>query len=312
MHLENQLKQLKQEKNSLKKQLETLQIKKEEILVELGKYNVDRTAKENQKRNSEGSQRIFRNSSPEARSVSTTGNDKPIPKDDILGYISDSPINGNRSRNVFLNSHTTHESDDHPVNKSVAYTASPSTSEQFVMGAALQGSDQRAEKEEMVKKGKVRGGRRQESTGEIPALPNGSEKREKVSGGERIDQTGKFKVASLLVTTTGEERNEKGSTQQIYEDLSFSVQQDYSNGRECISLSNVPPTSVATMLYNNYKLLLLSLGQRFLFSDVVKLKEWVTKKFSIENAQNGTDVLFQLDMKGIINASNLSPLRDFF
>jgi hypothetical protein len=229
----------------------------------------------------------------------------------MLGYISDSPINGNRSRNVFLNSHTTHESDDHPVNKSVAYTASPSTSEQFVMGAALQGSDQRAEKEEMVKKGKVRGGRRQESTGEIPAIPNGSEKREKVSGGERIDQTGKVKVASLLVTTTGEERNEKGSTQQIYEDLSFSVQQVYSNGREYISLSNVPPTSVATMLYNNYKLLLLSLGQRFLFSDVVKLKEWVTKKFSIENPQNGTDVLFQLDMKGIINASNLSPLRDF-
>ena len=250
--------------------METLQIKKEDILVELGKINVDRTAKKNQKQNSERSQRIFRNSSPEARSVSTTGNDKPIPKDDMLGYISDSPLNGNRSRNVFLNSHTTHESDDHPVNTSIAYTASPSTSEQFDMGAALQGCDQRAEKEEMVKKGKVRGGRRQESTGEIPAIQNGSENREKVSGGERIDQTGKVKVASFLVTTSGEERNEKGSTQQIYEGLSFSVQQDYSNESEYISLSNVPPTSVAAMLYNNYKLLLLSLGQRFLFSDVVE------------------------------------------
>jgi hypothetical protein len=220
MHLENQLKQLKQGKNSLKKQLETLQIKKEEILVELGK--------------------------------------------------------------------------------------------QFDMGAALQGCDQRAEKEEMVKKGKVRGGRRQESTGEIPAIQNGSEKREKVSGGERIDQTGKVKVASFLVTISGEERNEKGSTQEIYEGLSFSVQQVYSNESDYISLSNVPPTSVAAMLYNIYKLILLSLGQRFLFSDVVKLKEWATQNFSIENAQNGTDVLFQLDMKGTINASNLSPLRDFF
>ncbi|CAB4012862.1 RING finger and CHY zinc finger domain-containing 1-like [Paramuricea clavata] len=311
MHLENQLKQLKQKKNSLKKQLETLQIKKEEILIELGKINVDTTARESQKRNSERSQRVFRNSSPEARSVSPTGNDNPIPKDDMLGYISDSSLNGNLSLNGFINSHTTHESDDHPVNTSGAYTAAPSTSQQLLMGAALQGRNQRAEKEEMVKKAKIHGGS-QDSTGEIPAIQNESEMREMSSGGERIDQTGNVKVASLMPMPSGEERNEKGSTQRIYEDLSFSVQQDDSNGREYISLSNVPPTSVATMLYNNYKLLLLSLGQRFLFSDVVKLKEWATQKFSIENAQNGTDVLFQLDMKGIINASNLNPLRDFF
>ena len=102
------------------------------------------------------------------------------------------------------------------------------------------------------------------------------------------------------------------SVSQSYENLSFSVQQDDSNGRECISLGNIPPTSVATTLYNNYKLLLLSLGQRLLSSEVVKLMEWVSHDFSIENAQNATDVFLQLDQKGIINASDLSQLRDFF
>jgi hypothetical protein len=99
-------------------------------------------------------------------------------------------------------------------------------------------------------------------------------------------------------------------TRESSENLSFSIQQDDSGGRENISLGNIPPTSVATTLYNNYKLLLLSLARRLLSSDVVKLMEWAT--FSIENAQNATDVLLQLDQKGIINASDLSPLRDFF
>ena len=311
LHLENQLKLMKQEKNILKKQLETLQIKKEAILVELEKIGVDKAAKENQKRNSECIQRIFPNSSPEARFVSSTGNDKPIPKDDMLAYINDFSPNGNRSPNVFLNSRTTRKSDDHPVNTSIVYAAAPR--EQLVMGAAalVQGSHQQTEKEEMVKMGEVQGGH-QDSTGKILRIHNASENREKANNGERIDQTGNVMVARLLTLRSGEERNEKGSTQQSYEDLSFSVQQDDSNGREYISLSNVPPTSVATMLYNNYKLLLLSLGQRLLLSDVVKLEEWATQNFSIENAQNGTDVLFQLDMKGIINASDLSPLRDFF
>jgi hypothetical protein len=101
-------------------------------------------------------------------------------------------------------------------------------------------------------------------------------------------------------------------TRESSENLSFSIQQDDSGGRENISLGNIPLTSVATTLYNNYKLLLLSLAGRLLSSDVVNLMEWATQMFSIENAQNATDVLLQLDQKGIINASDLSPLRDFF
>ena len=96
------------------------------------------------------------------------------------------------------------------------------------------------------------------------------------------------------------------------EALSFPIQQDDSGGRENISLRNIPPTSVATTVYYNYKLLLLSLAARLLSSDVVKLMEWANQNFSIENAQNAADVLSQLDQKGIINASDLSALRDFF
>jgi hypothetical protein len=57
--------------------------------------------------------------------------------------------------------------------------------------------------------------------------------------------------------------------------------------------------------------MLLSLGQS-LSSEVAKLKDWASQNFSIGNAQNATDVLLQLHQKGIIKASNLIPLRDFF
>ncbi len=94
---------------------------------------------------------------------------------------------------------------------------------------------------------------------------------------------------------------------QCQEDLLLSAQQDDSSGRNY----NIPPPSVVT-LYNNYKLLLFSLAQRLLSSDVVKLRDWASQNFAIENAKNATDVLFQLDDKEIINASDLSALSDFF
>jgi hypothetical protein len=107
------------------------------------------------------------------------------------------------------------------------------------------------------------------------------------------------------------ESNDQSSTRQGYENLPLSVQQ-HDSGREYISLGNIPPISVATTVYHNYKLLLLSLGQRLLSSDVNKLKDWATQNFSIDNARNAINVLFELDTKGIINASELSQLRNFF
>jgi hypothetical protein len=101
-------------------------------------------------------------------------------------------------------------------------------------------------------------------------------------------------------------------TRENSENLSFSIQQHDSSRREYISLGNVPPTSVATTVYNNYKLMLLSLGKKLLSSEVGELKDWAVQKFSIDNARNATNVLFELDRKGIINASDLSQLRNFF
>ncbi|XP_028409403.1 uncharacterized protein LOC114532005 isoform X2 [Dendronephthya gigantea] len=105
---------------------------------------------------------------------------------------------------------------------------------------------------------------------------------------------------------------QRNSSHQNDEDLSFSVQQDDSNGREFISLSNKPSTSVAAILYNNYKILLLTLAQGLLSSDVIKLKHWASQNFSIENASNASDVFFKLDEKGAINAEDLSNLCVFF
>ena len=42
------------------------------------------------------------------------------------------------------------------------------------------------------------------------------------------------------------------------------------------------------------------------------LQDWAAQNFSINNPQNATDILLQLDQKGVINASDLHQLSDFF
>ena len=93
-------------------------------------------------------------------------------------------------------------------------------------------------------------------------------------------------------------------------DLSFSSQQDNSR----LSLSTTPSTPAAPTVNNNYKLLLPTLAQRLLSSEVVVLKDWAAQNFSIviTQLQNATDVFFQLDEKQVINASDLGRLCDFF
>ena len=290
----------------LEKQLRFLRIENREIMAQLGQVIVEQTAKESEGRKSEHFHKIFRSLSPEAKQpVVSTNNDKPDTEDDKLGYPNDSYVNGNGSPNGFPNPQATNEKGD-PVNASVVYTAGV----QPVLGAEalVLESSQQAEKEEI--KDKVQG-RDRDSTGEIVAMQKESERIEKTSGGEGIGESGKVKETSVLALTSREESIEQTSIRQSQEDLLFSVQQDDSNGREFISLGNIPPTSVATTVYNNYKLLLLSLVQCLLSSEVMKLKDWASQNFST-NSQNANDVLLQLDQKGIINASNLSPLRDFF
>ena len=125
--------------------------------------------------------------------------------------------------------------------------------------------------------------------------------KERASGGEGNNKPENIKASNVLASAS-----EGGIA------LSFSVQQDYSNETEYISLDHRPIHSVATLLYTNYKLLLVSQSQLLLSTDVMKLMDWAALNFSIENTQNPTDVLLQLDKKGVINASDLSPLRNFF
>ena len=126
----------------------------------------------------------------------------------------------------------------------------------------------------------------------------------------RDDKSGAGRTTNPLTPTFRDETDNKSSARQSCESVSFSVQQDDSSER--ISLSSEPTISVAATLYYNYKLLLLTLPQSLFSSDVARLKNWAREKFLIENVQNATDVLFQLDEKGAINAEDLSQLCDFF
>jgi uncharacterized small protein (DUF1192 family) len=291
------VKELEEEIALLKNETKSLQAKYEDTLADLGRIDVQKTAKENEERKSQLFQKIYRPSLSGA-TVLPTSKDRPI-KD----------MNG--SLNRFLKPHSTNERADA---QAVIY---PATSvEQHVEGAEalVQRSNHQPRKEEIVTSDKneseIQRGDRQST--EISTIKDSNENqtqnsssnntsREKTSGGEGLNQSGKVQGARGLALTS----------RQSYENLSLSVQQDDS-GTEYISLGNVPPTSVATTLYNNYKLLLLSLSQRLLSSDVVKLKNWARQNFSINNPQNATDILFQLDQKAVINASDLSQLCHFF
>jgi hypothetical protein len=257
----------------LRKEIESLKIENQKILAEHGQILVEQTAKESEGRKSDLFQRIFRSSSPEAkRSVVSTTASGKQP-----AQGAEALQGGNHQRGK--QETATRDKDESKIQRENQNNTGISTY-------------------------------RSNDENQNPTTQNSSSiaSGEKTSGGEGIDTSGHVKGTGDATSTSRDENN----TLQSYENLSFSVQQDVSNGTEYISLGNVPPTSVATTLYNNYKFLLLSLGQSLLSSDVVKLMDWASQNFSIENAQNATDVLLQLDQKRIINASDVSPLRDFF
>ena len=289
------VKELEEENAFLKNEMRSLQAKYEDTLADLGRMAVQQTAKGNEERKSELFQQIFRSS---------------LSKGTVLSTSKDRAINDmNGSPNRFLKLQTTNEKEDA---QEVIYPATSVEQHVEEAGALVQRSNRQPGKEEMVTSGEnPRRDRRgtevstfwNNNENQAPPTQNSSSNntsREKTNGGEGINQSEKVQGASGLAS----------SSRQSYENLSLSVQQD--SGTEYISLGNVPPTSVATTLYNNYKLLLLSLAKRLLSSDVVKLKNWGSQNFSINDPQNATDVLFQLDQKGIINASDLSQLCHFF
>ena len=313
------------EKNvrALKKEVYLLKVKNQELMAELGQVMVEKAAKEREVRKFEFFQQIYRPSLTEAKqSVVSTSNDKAATAYDTLGYPNDNDTTLRESSYANENASSsdcfeTSFSKTEATNENVDPTSLVSTavfSKKAVQGAEslVKETDHRPEKEEHVKGDKAistdKNENKNPTTQKLPSVTS----KKTASGGEAVDQSGNATGASNASSISRGENIEQSSTIQSYDSLSFSVQQDYSNEKEKISLSNVPPTSVATTLYNNYKLLLLSLGQMLLSNDVSKLMTWATQNFPIVNPQNATHVLFQLDENEVINASDLSQLRHFF
>ena len=282
--------ELKDDNRSLRKQLASLKMKNhqyEESLFELGKLSVEENAKRNEERKSELFSKIYHSSSSGTKpSLASTSNGRFSPS-----LIVRSPLaKGERSGVSFSGGNPTNCRPD-SRNSSNRFTEAQATNESVVLANQAASNQQHPRgAEAMVKK---RNHQLEKDVGSNVPTSKGNAKNEK-------DEAANMTRASDLPSTS----------QQSY-DLSCADERDDSR-MQSSSLSTIQPSPDATTLYNNYKLLLLTLAQRLLASDVVMLKDWAALNFSIENPQNATDVLFQLDEKRVINASDLSRLSDFF
>ena len=280
-------KELEKELVSLKEQLERY----EETLFELGKFTVEETAKRNEERKSKIFHQIYHSSLSGAKlSLPSTSPGTPI--NDTLVCPMDH-YDGDPQKSVLVSHSSTFKLTTANGNPSIL-NASPSAS--F--------SKQSASRAETLLQGSVSStfsGNSENTTPENQNSPT-IKSTQKANGGNGSTQSGDVGTNSTMGMTS----------RQNSDDLSFSVQQ-HDSGMESITLAmaNKPATSVATTLYNNYKLLLLTLAQRLLSSELVVLKDWAAQNFSIVNPQNATDVFFQLDEKRVINASDLSRLCNF-
>ena len=311
---------------ALKKEVYLLKVKNQELMAELGQVMVEKAAKEREVRKFEFFQQIYRPSLTEAKqSVVSTSNDKAATEYDTLGYRNDNDstlrkssyaIENASSSNRFETSFTKAEATNENVDPTSLVSTAVS-SKQTVQGAEslVKEDDDQPGKKEIVTQDRDEGDLYDGDQNGVGIITDNNENENQTtqtSSEEGIDQSGNVTGTSNEASTSREGNIEQSSTLQSYESLSFSVRQDYSSEREHISLSNVPPTSVATTLYNNYKLLLLSLGQMLLSNDVIKLMTWATQNFPIVKPQNATHVLFQLDENEVISSSDLSQLRHFF
>ena len=304
---------------AMEDEIHLLKAEKKEILADLGQVIVEKTAKENERKKFELFHQIYRSSGP-------TSSGNPITKPEMFGHrnnnnslqysshVNQNASTSNVSANSFSKPKATNEngrfldgsslsnclngSTKLPATNTPSHLSTNAYDEQSVTNQST--SNNSANKVQA----------NNEFVEGVPLVSiNVSSEQPILDGGEEINQCENIGSSNDASTC----RDEESSTKQSYKSLSLSVQQDYSsNEREHISLSDVPPTSVATTLYKNYKLLLLSLGQMLLSNDVTKLMTWATQNFPIVNPQNATHVLFQLDENEVINASDLSQLRHFF
>ena len=293
----SRLREQENEIRSLKKQNELLLMKHEEILAELGEVTVKNTAKENEEKKSKLFEQIF-------GSQITADNGSAVSvrqtSDDEKGFH----VNGSQK---------------FPNQSNLSIVSEGAACEQPLLGATslMQQNNDQPEMPEIVKNDKARSGLGGAQNNTERATVEGPNEHQTTTNGMNSPPTTeveeKNSVSEIINMTQCGNVQATNDLQppQEYQHLSLSVQQDNSEV-EYISLSKKPPPSVATTVYNNYKLLLMFIAQTLLLSDVSKLKDWAHQNFSITDPENATDVLFQLDQKGFINASDLRQIRDFF
>ena len=96
-------------------------------------------------------------------------------------------------------------------------------------------------------------------------------------------------------------------------DISVQESREESNReRERVSLAYEPSTAVERHIYNNYKLLVLTMSDMLLSSEKEKFKEWARDVFHVHLSTCVYEGFLDLDRKGIISASDLTNLREFF
>ena len=84
------------------------------------------------------------------------------------------------------------------------------------------------------------------------------------------------------------------------------------SSRMRVRLAYVPSTAVERHIYNNYKLLVLMISAMLLCSEVEKFKEWARNMYRVDISSHLFEGLLELDQKGIISASDLTNLKEFF
>ena len=96
-------------------------------------------------------------------------------------------------------------------------------------------------------------------------------------------------------------------------DISVHESREESNReRERVSLAYEPSTAVERHIYNNYKLLVLTMSDMLLSSEKEKFKEWARDVFHVHLSTCVYEGFLDLDRKGIISASDLTNLKEFF
>ena len=146
-----------------------------------------------------------------------------------------------------------------------------------------------------------------------PALTLPSQSREQVAGaGAQVPIFNPLPDAQYQISPNQNSLSATNENNVSFENVPFSVQADERSNFGPISLAKKPSCSIAVQVYNAYKLLLLTISNWLLSSDIIKLKEWANEKFAVERNLSVTATFSQLDQKGAINALDLGQLRAFF